>query len=55
MPIKTNVMRMLQTAGVPFDVYTFDPKDQVDAVSVAGFIHEPVEQVFKTLVTQAPT
>ena len=55
MPIKTNVMRILQTAGILFDVYTFDPKDQVDAVSVAGFIHEPVEQVFKTLVTQAPT
>lgn len=55
MPVKTNVMRILQTAGVPFDVYTFDPKGQVDAISVASFIHEPVEQVFKTLVTQAPT
>ncbi len=55
MPVKTNVMRILQTAEVPFEVFTYDPKNQVDAVSVANFINESVEQVFKTLVTQAPT
>ncbi|MBQ8465361.1 MAG: Cys-tRNA(Pro) deacylase [Alphaproteobacteria bacterium] len=53
--IKTNAMRILEKAKVPFKVYEYNPKEGVDAVSVAGYLNKPVEQVFKTLVTEAPT
>ena len=53
--IKTNAMRIIETAGVPFRVYEYDPKEGVDAVAVAKYVNRPVEQVFKTLVTEAPT
>ncbi len=55
MSSRTNVMRILETNKIPFDVFEYDPKNQVDAISVAHFIKEPEEQVFKTLVTQSPT
>ena len=48
-------MRIIETAGVPFRVYEYDPKEGVDAVAVAKYVNRPVEQVFKTLVTEAPT
>ena len=53
--IKTNAMRILETAKVTFKVYEYNPKEGVDAVSVAKYLNKPVEQVFKTLVTEAPT
>ena len=53
--IKTNAMRILETAHVPFKVYEYDPKEGVDAVAVAKYVNRPAEQVFKTLVTEAPT
>ena len=53
--IKTNAMRILETAHVPFKVYEYDPKEGVDAISVAKYVNKPAEQVFKTLVTEAPT
>lgn len=53
--IKTNAMRILETAKVPFKAYEYDPKEGIDAVSVAHYLNKPVEQVFKTLVTEAPT
>lgn len=53
--IKTNAMRIIETAGVPFRFYEYDPKEGVDAVAVAKYVNRPVEQVFKTLVTEAPT
>ena len=48
-------MRILETAKVSFKAYEYDPKEGIDAVSVAGYLNKPVEQVFKTLVTEAPT
>lgn len=48
-------MRIIETAGVPCRVYEYDPKEGVDAVAVAKYVNRPVEQVFKTLVTEAPT
>ena len=48
-------MRIIETAGVPFKVYEYEPKEGVDAVAVAKYVNRPVEQVFKTLVTEAPT
>lgn len=51
--IKTNAMRILETEGITYKPYAYEPTDGVDAVSVARYINKPVEQVFKTLVTQA--
>ena len=53
--IKTNAMRILETAGVAFKTYEYDTKEGVDAISVANYLNKPSEQVFKTLVTQSPT
>jgi Cys-tRNA(Pro)/Cys-tRNA(Cys) deacylase len=53
--IKTNVMRILETLKIAYKVYEYNPQNNLDAVSVAGFVGKPAEQVFKTLVTQAPT
>ena len=53
--LKTNAMRILEQVGVPFKVYEYDPKQGVDAVAVARYVNRPTEQVFKTLVTEAPT
>ena len=48
---KTNVMRLLETAGVPFRTmeYVVDEND-LSGVHVAAQLGQPVEQVFKTLV-----
>lgn len=50
---KTNVMRLLDAAGVTYRDYYYDTSDgKIDGVSVAGKTGFEVEQVFKTLVTQ---
>lgn len=49
---KTNVMRQLEAAGIPYTEHTYDVSDGVlDAVSVARKCGQNPEQVFKTLVT----
>ena len=49
---RTNAVRLLETAGVAVTEKSYDVSDgAIDAVSVARKIGEPVEQVFKTLVT----
>lgn len=51
--IKTNAMRLLDKAGIPYGTYTYDHNDGlVDGVSVAKKIGVSVEKVYKTLVTQ---
>lgn len=51
--IKTNAMRILDKAGIPYVTYEYDNKDGlIDGVSVAGKIGQPVERVYKTLVTK---
>jgi len=52
--IKTNAMRILETAKVKYVAYEYNPTAGIDAVSIARYINKPVEQTFKTLVTQAP-
>ena len=52
--IKTNAMRIVETAKIPYKVYEYEVTDGVDAKSVAQYLQKPEEQVFKTLVTQAP-
>ena len=49
--IKTNVMRLLEQAKIPYEVTTYDVKDgKIDGQAVAEKIHKPKEQVYKTLV-----
>ena len=49
---RTNVARLLETAGVVCEEHRYDTTDgAIDAVSVARKLGEPPEQVFKTLVT----
>lgn len=50
MAVKTNAMRILEKAGIPFSHYEYDP-DTTDGVLVAGLLGQPREKVFKTLVT----
>ena len=52
--LKTNAMRILDTAGVEYKSFTYELKQAVDAVSIADLLHKPAAQVFKTLVTEAP-
>jgi Cys-tRNA(Pro)/Cys-tRNA(Cys) deacylase len=50
---KTNAMRILDKAGIPYKTYTYDHSDGlIDGISVAAKIGRPVECVYKTLVTQ---
>ena len=52
---KTNALRLAETAGLHFSAYEYDISDgRIDAVSIAEKIGRPPEEVFKTLVTQAP-
>lgn len=50
---KTNVMRILDSAHITYNTYTYESKGgAVDGVTVAGKIGQPVEKVYKTLVTR---
>lgn len=49
---KTNAMRMLDKAKIHYDVHEYDTSDgQIDGVSVANKCHQPIDHVYKTLVT----
>ena len=49
---KTNAMRLLDKAGIPYRVHTYTADDGVpDGETVATKIGMPAERVFKTLVT----
>ena len=51
--VKTNAMRILEKAKIPFQPHTYDHSDGViDGVSVAHKLGQDEKQVFKTLVTQ---
>ncbi len=51
--LKTNAMRILDKAGNSYNTYTYDSSDGLtDGISVAEKIGKPVDQVYKTLVTQ---
>ena len=50
---KTNVMRVLDRAKIPYRTYTYEHGDgPVDGESVAALLGQNPEQVFKTLVTR---
>jgi Cys-tRNA(Pro)/Cys-tRNA(Cys) deacylase len=51
--VKTNAMRILDKAEIKYSTYEYDHSDgQIDGISVANKLGQPVEQVYKTLVTQ---
>ena len=48
---KTNAVRLLEAAGVPFELRSYEVDDSnLAADHVAEQLGEPIEQVFKTLV-----
>ncbi len=50
--LKTNVLRLLETSGIPFQWHEFDVSDgKLDARTCAERIGALPDQVFKTLVT----
>lgn len=50
---KTNVMRLLETAGIAFRTMEYEvDENDLSGVHVANQLGQPVEQVFKTLVVQ---
>ena len=50
--VKTNVMRILEKAGVAHDIHYYDPEKGIDGLSVAAQLGQDPQAVFKTLVTQ---
>ena len=50
---KTNAMRMLDRAKVPYTIHTYDHSDgKIDGVSVAAKVGQDPARVWKTLVTR---
>ncbi|KAB7670646.1 Cys-tRNA(Pro) deacylase [Bacillus sp. B1-b2] len=48
---KTNAMRILDGAKIPYTIYTYENKDgKIDGISVAEKIEKEVKMVYKTLV-----
>lgn len=51
---KTNAVRLLDQQSVPYTLHEYNVVDgQIDGVSVANKIGQPVKMVFKTLVASA--
>lgn len=50
--IKTNAIRIVETAKIDYILHSYPCKEALDAVTVAGKIGADIERVFKTLVTQ---
>ena len=52
---KTNALRLAESAGLDFEAFEYDISDgRIDANSIAEKLGRTPEEVFKTLVTQAP-
>ena len=52
---KTNVCRLLDQAGIPYQTHFYPHGDEaVDGTTVASILSQPPERVFKTLVTRGP-
>lgn len=49
---KTNAMRILDKNGVDYAVFSYPCKEAIDGVTVAEKLSAPVDEVFKTLVTE---
>ena len=49
---KTNVMRTLEQKKIAYTPHEYPADGPVDGVSVAAYLNQDPEQVFKTLVTK---
>jgi len=49
---KTNVMRLLEQKKVPYESHSYEPDATMTGEEIAALLGEPVNNVFKTLVTQ---
>ncbi|MCI9129780.1 MAG: Cys-tRNA(Pro) deacylase [Eggerthellaceae bacterium] len=49
---KTNAVREVEAAGIPFSFLTFETEGAPSGVEVASMLGQDPERVFKTLVTQ---
>ncbi len=49
---KTNVMRILDQAGIPYVPHDYTASGAVSGPDVAAALHEDPDRVFKTLVTE---
>ena len=49
---KTNVMRLLDAAGVKYEEFEYDASLGISGTDVARTLNEDVKMVFKTLVTE---
>ncbi len=49
---KTNVMRVLEQKGVAYTPHTYPTDGSIDGASVAGYLGQDPEHVFKTLVAR---
>ena len=49
---KTNVMRALEQKKIAYTPHEYPADGPVDGVSVAGYLGQDPEQVFKTLMTK---
>lgn len=49
---KTNVMRVLEQKGVAYTPHTYPTDGSIDGASVAGYLGQDSECVFKTLVAR---
>lgn len=50
--VKTNAMRILDKAKIHYEMYTYDPGDGIDGISVAHKMGQDENKVYKTLVTK---
>lgn len=53
MPVKTNVMRILDSAKITYKTYDYSKSGAVSGEDVAKYLGQNPNTVFKTLVTQA--
>lgn len=51
--IKTNALRKLDQQRMSYEIFTYDADGGIDGITVAAKIGEPVETVYKTLVTHS--
>lgn len=49
--VKTNAMRMLDRLKITYSPHSYECGEFIDGVHIANLLGQPVEQVFKTLVT----
>ena len=49
---KTNVMRVLEQKGVAYTPHTYPTDGSIDGASVAAYLGQDPEHVFKTLVAR---